>query len=734
MLSWSKIPLAYRFLIAFGAVGLLYLPIAIGSFYNDRKQATLIDHQDRLFKLESINDALVMADQNLRGALLQAVIQDVAQMQKTQSALEKNRQLFEKSLLANARYFDEDPKAFLQRLDEPLSQFSQLLTQGRREAAIALLANVIQPMVDEFMQGIQENLAKARNDTVRESNAVLQTLDNMTLWIDLMAVAGLVLVLLISWLFARYMTRLLGSEPEEAVSFAQKMAAGDVPRLQVKSGDTTSLASALDRMGETFQRFIKAQKEMEHQHNEEGNINYRMPAEEFPGIYGQMARRINKLVDGHIQVKMKVIDVVQRYARGDLAVSLERFPGQRAVLHEAVDQIRDRLLSVKNDIEKLAREAARGNFAVRGNVDKYENDFKEMVESLNRLMDVSAKSLNDAIKIFKALARGDLTQTVESQYAGLLNELKESANETVANLRTLIGQLIETANGTANAVTEIAAGNNDLSQRTEQQASSIEELSSSMEELSTTAKQNATHAKSVDETAQNAESLALEGGQAVDEVVQMMQAIHESAKRISEIIYFMDNIAFQTNILALNASVEAAHAGEHGRGFAVLAGEVRNLAQRSANSAKEIKGLIGDSLEKVEKGVELVDGTGKIIENIVSSIQQVSHAVSDITTATAEQSQSIEEVNQAILQMDRITQQNSSLVEELAAAAAHLKSLAGDMAASAAVFKLDRNIKNTIKESAPKSMAVADTAGGSKKAIGKKAKEESEIEPEWEEF
>jgi len=255
--------------------------------------------------------------------------------------------------------------------------------------------------------------------------------------------------------------------------------------------------------------------------------------------------------------------------------------------------------------------------------------------------------------------------------------------------------------------------------------------------LAATAKQNADRSKSVDQIAKEAENFATEGGEAVKKVVNMMQAINESAKRISEIIYFMDNIAFQTNILALNASVEASRAGEHGRGFAVLAIEIRNLAQRSATSAREIKNLIGDSLEKVGQGVELADDTGKIIEGIVESIQKVSHAVSEITLATNEQSQSIDEVNQAILQMDRITQQNASLVEELATAAAHLKNLANDMAETVTFSSLKRNIQQTTKGNDAK--AVAKTAPNTtpkpkaSKAIGN-AESNAKADPEWEEF
>lgn len=731
-MSFSKLRLVHRLLLAFGAVGLLYLIVSVVDFYTIRQESQLVLAQNQTFNESVAADEFLLASQRLKNELFHLVLYgDSTKGQGAQGAFLEDRQLLEQSAKVSARYLGEDPQVFLQRLDKHLENFSNLLTQGKRDTARDLLMNTIEPMLDEVTAHFQEALQNFRQDVAHRTAESIRTAQQSTRFILLVAVAGFLLVVFITWVFARYMTRLLGGEPEEAVAFARKMAEGDLGRLQVRAGDEKSLISALERMAETFRRFVKAQGEIEHQHNEEGNIDLRMPVDEFPGVYGHMARRINKLVDGHIQATMKVVEVVQRYARGDLSVTIDRFPGKRAVLHEAVDQIRDRLLSIKNEIEAIAKEATRGNFARRGNTDQYENDFKEMVESLNRLMDISVNALNDAIRILNALANGDLTQSIESQYEGLLNQLKESANETVANLRGLIGQLITTSQGTANAATEIAAGNNDLSQRTEQQASSIEELSSATEELAATAKQNADRSKSADQIAKEAENFATEGGEAVKKVVDMMQAINESAKRISEIIYFMDNIAFQTNILALNASVEASRAGEHGRGFAVLAIEIRNLAQRSANSAREIKGLIGDSLEKVGHGVELADETGKIIEGIVESIQKVSHAVGDITLATNEQSQSIDEVNQAILQMDRITQQNASLVEELATAAAHLKTLANDMAETVTFFKLEKGIQQTTKSNDSK--AVVKTAAKASKAIGND-ENNAKVDPEWEEF
>jgi methyl-accepting chemotaxis protein len=231
-------------------------------------------------------------------------------------------------------------------------------------------------------------------------------------------------------------------------------------------------------------------------------------------------------------------------------------------------------------------------------------------------------------------------------------------------------------------------GNGDLSSRTEEQASSLEETAASIEEMTATVNQNAQNAGQASDVATGAADIARKGGAAVDQVVGMMSGIQASSKKISDIIGVIDSIAFQTNILALNAAVEAARAGEQGRGFAVVAGEVRSLAQRSAEAAKEIKGLITDSVERVDAGARLADDAGRTMAEVVASVNRVSSIIGEIATATTEQSTGIAQVNQAVADLDKVTQQNASLVEESTAAAEQLRVLAGEMVETVAVFRL----------------------------------------------
>ena len=291
--------------------------------------------------------------------------------------------------------------------------------------------------------------------------------------------------------------------------------------------------------------------------------------------------------------------------------------------------------------------------------------------------------------VLGALSQGDLTQQMSGNYTGDFARMKTDANATVDQLMQIITQ-IKVATDTINtAAKEISSGNSDLSARTEQQAASLEETASSMEELTSTVKQNAENAKQANQLAMGASDVARKGGQVVSEVVTTMSAINESSKKIVDIISVIDGIAFQTNILALNAAVEAARAGEQGRGFAVVAAEVRSLAQRSAGAAKEIKTLIGDSVEKVGNGAKLVDQAGKTMEEIVTSVKRVTDIMAEISAASQEQSQGIEQVNQTITQMDEVTQQNAALVEEASAAARSLEEQAGGLSHSVSLFKLE---------------------------------------------
>jgi methyl-accepting chemotaxis protein len=296
--------------------------------------------------------------------------------------------------------------------------------------------------------------------------------------------------------------------------------------------------------------------------------------------------------------------------------------------------------------------------------------------------------LNLGVQVARGVSAGDLAQEFDASGTNETGLLLGALHEMKDKLAGIVGGVRAGAESVATAASQIAQGNYDLSQRTEEQASALQQTAASMEELSSTVKLNADNASQAKQLALGASGVAVKGGAVVARVVTTMKGIDQSSKKIADIIGVIDGIAFQTNILALNAAVEAARAGEQGRGFAVVAGEVRNLAQRSAEAAREIKTLITHSVEQVEQGSDLVDQAGRTMDEVVGAIQRVSDIVAEISAASAEQSAGVAQVGQAVAQMDQATQQNAALVEESAAAAESLRRQAGLLVDAVAVFRL----------------------------------------------
>jgi methyl-accepting chemotaxis protein len=349
------------------------------------------------------------------------------------------------------------------------------------------------------------------------------------------------------------------------------------------------------------------------------------------------------------------------------------------------------------------------------------------------------RRVEQAVGYAKRVAAGDLIARTRSNYGdetgqlfGALDDMADSLSAIVTGVRTAADQIHHTSK-------QIRSGNSELSQRTEQQASSLEETAASVEQLTGTVKQNSDNARLANELAQRASQVAVRGGQMVGQVVNTMTEIDASSKKIADIISVIDGIAFQTNILALNAAVEAARAGEQGRGFAVVASEVRSLAQRSADSAKEIKQLIFDSVDRVTNGSKLVGETGKTMAEIVTAVKQVSDLMADIADASAQQSSGIQEINQTMSVMEQVTQQNAAVVEEASASAELLRRLAENLVTAVSVFKINAAGKSAVLEESgtldegPASARVRPAAQG-RALPASQIKFPGTAEAEWEEF
>ena len=499
------------------------------------------------------------------------------------------------------------------------------------------------------------------------------------------------------------------------------------------------IANSVNQVMGNVNAFAAAQVEMAQQH-EAGVISHRMDASRFPGAYGELAAKSNELVASHIAMNQQVVDVVREYAKGNLSVDIYRLPGEKAAISEAIDQVKRQLLGINGEIKALVDAAAAGDFEARGHAENYEYAFGEMVGGLNKLMQTCQGGLDEVSHVMGRIAHGDLSARMEGQYEGAFLRIKNDCNTTVDQLTSIVSEIREATETINTAAKEIAIGNTDLSQRTEEQASSLQQTAASMEELTSTVRQNADNARQANQLAETASHIAVKGGEAVGQVVGTMGAITSSSKKIADIISVIDGIAFQTNILALNAAVEAARAGEQGRGFAVVATEVRNLAQRSANAAKEIKGLIGDSVDKVESGSRLVADAGSTMEEVVRSVKRVTDIMAEITAASQEQSSGIEQVNQAVAQMDKVTQQNAALVEQAAAAAESMEEQAVGLSKTVSVFQLDAGGASARRMAQPKALAAPQAAGAvggrqvTNRASAKKSASVGSADDEWEEF
>ena len=345
--------------------------------------------------------------------------------------------------------------------------------------------------------------------------------------------------------------------------------------------------------------------------------------------------------------------------------------------------------AIEGEVDDIVKSAAAGDFSRRVPLEGKKGFMLNLATAMNGLCENTSKALNDLADMMSALANGDLTQRISSDYHGMFGKLKDDANMMAEQIGSAIGEIKSSTREVTNASAEISTSTTDLSQRTEEQAASLEETSASMEEISATVKKNAENAQEANQSATGAREVADRGGKIVAKAVEAMGHIEGSSRKISDIITVIDEIARQTNLLALNAAVEAARAGDAGRGFAVVATEVRSLAQRSSQAAKDIKDLITNSNGQVREGVDLVNKAGEALAEIVGSIKSVADIVGDIAAASTEQATGIEQVNKALAQMDEVTQQNSALVEENAATAKALENQAQAMSERVAFFRIE---------------------------------------------
>lgn len=409
---------------------------------------------------------------------------------------------------------------------------------------------------------------------------------------------------------------------------------------------------------------------------------------------------MNTLAGGDLDVEIQYVDRSDEI--GEMAQAVQVFKdnaleirrmekGQEEERKQAEADKAAALTDLATEISSLSDAAGNGDLSVRIDLAGKTGDLRRVAESLNQMVATVDAGLGEVSKVFAALAKGDLTVRMDGTYQGAFDDLKGNSNATTDTLNGIVGNISNAAEAVQIATAEISVGTHDLSGRTEQQAASLEETSAAMEELTATVRQNAQKAQLANTLSTTARSSAEKGGEVVTDAIAAMKDISGSSKKISEIVSLIDEIAFQTNLLALNAAVEAARAGDAGKGFGVVASEVRALAQRSSEASKQISTLINTSTDQVSVGEKLVNQTGETLTEIVEAVEKVAGIVSEISTASREQSTSLDEVNAAVVNMDQMTQQNAALVEQTTAAAQSLKDQADGLTEQVGYFASSSN-------------------------------------------
>ncbi|HEY8033992.1 MAG TPA: methyl-accepting chemotaxis protein [Methylobacter sp.] len=631
------------------------------------------------------------------------------------------------------------PEQKLKELAALETGFDWYFSEGKRMTTVYAnegvdAGNLVLKDFNKLAKNLRTQLNRIKNQGVNDAknnaHAIAESTKHATMIMLVISLTGISLGLGIAFYLTRYLDKRLGIDPYFAKGIAMEIAEGNLTRdIQVRQKDNSSLLYAMKHMQQQLLERItmdrKAADETLRVKIALDNVSTGvMIADNDRNIIYANQEVINILNKSEIEINPKLSKISIDSLIGASIDDFHKKPSTQAEMldsltgaYEAGMMVGDRSMVVianpvinaqgqrlgtvaewhdrtdevlaENEVAAIVGAAAMGDFSMRFDLEGKEGFLRHLGEDINQLMHTSETSLNEVVRVLNALSRGDLTETITNDYAGIFGQLKDDSNTTVAKLKDIISQIKDAADGIDIGTKEIASGNNDLSHRTEQQAASLEQTAASMEQLTSAVQHNAQNAQHANQLAVDATDIAGQGVNVVGQVIATMNEINESSRKIGDIISVIDDIAFQTNILALNAAVEAARAGEQGRGFAVVAVEVRNLAQRAATAAGEIKDLINDSVDKVSGGSKLVAQAGLTMEEIVTSVRGVTEIMAEITAASAEQSSGIEQVNQAIAQMDDVTQQNAALVEQAAAAAESLEEQSRNLVITVNSFKVD---------------------------------------------
>ncbi|HIJ22900.1 MAG: HAMP domain-containing protein [Gammaproteobacteria bacterium] len=546
--------------------------------------------------------------------------------------------------------------------------------------------NQINQIAENIGAAIEEVKAVLEADVNVSRQQVHSTERSAWLWLSIVALVSVVIAILIALYIARSVVNPM-LQLQKVMS--EVTGNGDFSRRMERQRD--------DEIGETADTFNQLLETLQGAISEigqvmsasaEGDFSRRV-ASPLSGDLNNLKESINGSISRIQDAIGRVNGVMQAVESGDFEQRInEQFGGELQSFRNTVNGALNSLQQMTESLSRVMQAIVNGDFKYR--MESVTGSESEIEREVNRAMESMEEVVGAVSRVMERTAEGDLTQSIEGTFSGQLSLLTDSVNHSLLNQRKIVGNVRGATQLIQNGVSEIARGNSSLAQRTTKQSASLEQTASSMEEISSTVKMNAGHAAQANQLASEARDQAEHGAEIVNDAVDAMGRINESSNKIAEIITLIDGIAFQTNLLALNAAVEAARAGDHGRGFAVVAGEVRTLAQRSADAAKDIKGLIEASAGRVSTGSDLVARSGHALQSIQVSVKKVNDIVSEISAASQEQTVGIGHVNESILELEAVNQQNSALVEEAAASSQSVDQQAAELSQLVGQFKLKK--------------------------------------------